>query len=237
MKNNISLFALLSFLMISYSAVSQEYLLDEKVSVDSTKTSYGKNAKHFLYVYHSLGFAFNAPNESSDVYIGKSTSYNVGFGYKRKLINAVHIGSEFAFGFDSYRINKPSPPINNAESYKYLYKVNYLKASPYLRFNFFNKGNHIAFFLDLRAYANYNYLGSQVEKYETKSPLTGEITNNKNINESKDFVNNVNYGLGIRFGYGKFAIFGDYAIERIQPNVVGNYQIAPLTIGLQIGMY
>ncbi len=228
----ISILVIIVFCSI-YTAHSQELLLYRWVPSDSVKGNWGQNLSHWMHFYGAFGFVTPInQNVGSEIYFGKASNWELGLRYKKRITNWVAIGGNISYDFFNYRMeqnqDKTMPDTLFYDKQKIL--LHNLSLSPYIRFNFGRRGNKIGNYLDLGIFYNI-VLGSAEKQRNTPDGL--DRVKNKNL----PYITHDYYGFYANIGIGRWVIYGKYNYSAV---IIGNpiyNDIAPLTIGLQIGFF
>lgn len=237
MKNLLILILIATSFTFSLVAEAQTVLLSERVEVDSINAKYGQNLSHFIHAYGSFGFHVDDNSIINKNMFGKSTYADLGVRYNKRAFNFLHFGTDLHYAWNHVKVFSTVPTAADKDSYEHHFNVHSLGISPYLRFNFYNKGNRIAFYLDVNSFVDYNFKSSSVTKYEITNPAFSIHDNIKQKIKGRDLVEPFTYGLGCRLGYTRYALFMNYSFEKVKfnhPEAIFSY---PYTVGLQIGFY
>ena len=230
MKKAVVIISLL--LGFSYIGFSQEALLDEQVAPIYANSKWGPNQSNFIHLY--CGFGFVTPmgqNDANPVYLGKSSNWELGLRYKKRITNWLAIGGNVSYDLFNYRIpqnsDKKFPDLLFYSKQKVL--IHNISLQPFLRFNFGRRGNKIGNYIDVGAFYNF-VVGSAEKQFNTPNGL--DKVKKKNLS----YISKSYYGLFTNIGFGRLSIYGKYNMSSIF-NDSKYADMPPLTIGLQLGFF
>jgi hypothetical protein len=230
--NYLRISILLFAILFAINTVAQETILkDETTNYKNTK-SFGKNRKYYTHFYIGFGFAAPISKEVTNTQIyGKSYNDEFGLRIKYRLSNWLAIGGNISYDLIKYRIkqlgSKTFP--DNVSYEKQTIEIQNFSLQPYLRLNFGKRGNKIGKYLDLGYYYNWSLI-KQIEE--------GNIGGyNEVMTKNPGYLNRNNYGILVAFGINRLSIYGKYRISKLITDSKYNYELSPLIIGLQIGIF
>ena len=238
MKKNI---LLLSILLFSFSATfSQQVVFEQDVNKDTIVPTKGPNLKNFSHLYFGFGLVLGSPDSTgSDINMGSSTDFIIGYRYKRKLSNFYAIGVDISYGATSFNLKQDSSKLLPSKELHDKEKINsnQLGLNLYNRFNFGKRGNHVGKFLDLGAYGHYTFNYKHIFKDQNEIANSLHSSATKVVNTGLVYTNPLNYGVQARIGVNRYVLYGSY---RLSDQFKANYgfpELPRLIVGFQIGLH
>ncbi len=226
-------------LFLSINLVAQTENIDEyNRNLDElTIPKKGPNKKKYTHAFLSYGFIIGASEgDSSAIKYGNSTAFSVGFRSKYRLTNFYEIGFEVAYLRTRYLPVQDSLKNipNNIQHDKEMLALNALDVAVFNRFKFKNKVHSAGIFLDLGAYADWNY---RTVHYTKNNDLikTAERTVVKNY--QLDYMLNYAYGVNARIGFNRLAIDFRYRLSDVFDNKANYGELPNMVIALQLGLH
>lgn len=219
---------------------AQTVLLEQNLKKDTVKKTIGQNLKHFVHFYAGISFAAG-PTESDSIKInyGLSNSFVFGIRYKRKICNLYSLGYNAGISANSFNINqnKNKRFIDDSIHKKEKLILTAISLELYNRFNFGKRGNIIGKYIDLGvsgqwvARSNLYIKDNKIPAGQSKS--TPIETNTRRLY----FIDPFEYGVNIRLGINRLAIYADYRLSDMFKKSSGLQELPRLFIGIQIGLY
>ncbi len=237
-------FLILSILLIIGTTMySQKVLLMEDLDADTITKKWGKNLKHYGHLYMGLGFSASAAEKGAEVIYGASSNFDFGYRYKYKICNYYSIGADLNINTHIYRLKQDEETKivpDNVEHDKERIQTTGLKLELYQRFNFGKRGNHIGNYFDIGAYGSY-FLSTQhytMDKNPGWNPDIGKI---ETVSSNLDYMEDFEYGLTTRLGFGRWVFFGKYRMSDLfvnTDNLQTPYPELPaLNVGFEISLF
>jgi hypothetical protein len=222
------------FVLLGIAGFSQTVLMHQDAK-DTVLGKHGPNLKNFSHFYVGIGFIAGKPDSAgSDIKAGKSVNVVLGYRYKLKISNFYAIGYDIAYNSYSFSLEQDSKKITPDTVLHKKEKLNFgnLGLSPYMRFNYGRRGNHIGKFIDLGAYGDWTFIASDISK-DKKS--------NGNLVKTKishlNYYNATNYGVLVRIGFNRYVFYGNYRLSNIFKSSYNYPELPRIIIGLQIGFH
>lgn len=246
--NNLFRISILILLFCTYSQAvhSQIVLLEENVKdLDLEKPVYGANHRHFTHFY--VGYEFitdKVKGEGLEVVLGRSMAILSGYRYKLKLAKYLAVGADIDYFYMSYFLKQNDSKVvpNNIKHELERLIFHNLGTEFYVRVNFGRRGNSIGKFIDVATYANWAF--SQKHYYEDKIDDKNNPYRNgliKVTNKKLNYINDFNYGLRARLGFGKLVFSATYRITDMftkdLKKDVADVELPRVSIGLQLGLH
>ena len=233
-------------LLASVSLQAQTVLMVEEPKLyNLQRPTYGPNMMHYTHLYLSYGM-FVSPVEGTGVDIDhtKSLSFDIGWRYKMKFCKYFAIGSDIHFAKSIFDIkqNATKQLFNNVLHEEELLKLNKMGLDIFFRFNVGRRGNSVGKFMDIAIYGD--YITKSTHLYVDK---VDAVTANyyakerQTVYSSLTFVENVEYGLKMRLGIGRWVLNADYRLSDLftddfKQNEL-DVELPRLSVGLQIGLH
>ncbi len=226
------------------AAQAQTVVLQQDVNQDTIQSNWGPNKKHYKHFYFGYGLGIGTENRTwngtdvKDIKYGFGTNtLMVGWRYKLRLAEHYAIGLDVNYNRQAYRFKQtdhkvfPMPGKYDKERLA----LHNFALEFYNRINFGRRGNHLGTFVDLGAYGEWNFNNSLLIEGDF-GPGINRAKSYKTKLKDLNYVNDLNYGLSLRAGYDRFAIFGKYRLsDMFDDKKTGNYPELPrLHVGLQI---
>lgn len=222
------------FLLLSLSVFSQEILLQQDVKADSIRPTRGPNLRNFTQGYIGFGFPVYTNEALNYTKPGTSIDFNFGLRYKRRITNYLAAGLDLGITTAAYKIKQKSPKtvpdtvVNDKEKIQ----ISSLVGSGYMRINVGRRGNYIGNYLDLGAYAGWNF--------QKKHKTTNENEAGEKIRETTTklkYVENFSYGLLARIGISRYALTASYRLSDIFKTSYAIPELPRLMVGVEVGLF
>ena len=227
-------FLAILFISLSFSAFSQDILLQQNVKADSIRPAYGPNLKTFIYGYTGLGFPLPANRVGGYIRPGVSSNFDIGIRYKRKISNLLAIGLDLGLESTSYKIKQddsktvPDNTLNDKEKIQ----INTAISSAWLRINAGRRGNYIGNYLDLGAFGGWNFQ----KKHKTAN--TNEADEKVKVTTSKlKYVEMFSYGLVSRIGISRYVLKAQYRLSDLFVSSYAMPELPRLIVGVEVGLF
>jgi len=205
---------LLLTLLISLfiAANTQTVILEEDVPHETELPKWGKNYKHYGYLYFSWGLFADPSEEGADIKYGRSGDWSFGYRYKYKVCDYYALGADLNFSFAYYNMKDsedkilPDNILHEKEVF-YLYRI---KGEVFQRINFDRRGNSLGKYLDLGAFAGYKIASMH---FTSDEPDEQQYEINDVTERRLKYFEDISYGVKARIGYKTFALFGEYRLS------------------------
>lgn len=231
---------ILALAFITTSLFGQEILLEQDLETDTLEDKRGPNLKNFSHMYFGYGFVVGpAEATGSEVAYGKSTDFNVGFRYKRRISNLYALGFDLAYGVTSFNLKQqqgkllPDTILHESEKINF----NHFGLMIYNRFNFGKRGNVLGNYIDLAAYGNYEFSVKHIYTERHLKPNAANANITKVVNRQLTYTNPFNYGVQARLGFNRYVFYGSYRLSELFKSEFIYPELPRLIIGLQIGLH
>jgi hypothetical protein len=232
----ITFFAL--FLFISTAYAQKEEVDEYNRNLDDlTIPKRGPNKAKYTHAFLAYGFIVgDAEGDSSAIKYGNSSTFSVGFRSKYRLSNFYELGFEFSYLRTRYLPvqdslkNLPNTTQHDME----MLANNALEFLVFNRFKFKNKEHSAGIFLDLGAYANWNYRNVHYTKDEDITPGSGRTVVK---NYFLDYMNDYAYGVSARLGFNRFAIDFRYRLSDVFDSKAKYGEMPNMVVALQLGLH
>jgi len=215
-------------------AKSQEIVLSELVQQDSVKGKWGQNLSNWMHFYGAFGFITTyEQNNSSPIYFGKASNWELGLRYKKRITNWLAIGANVSYDFYNYRIEQSTDktlPDSILFYDKQKIVLNTFSLQPFLRINYGRRGNKIGNYVDFGFF--YNFVFSAAEK-QKGTPAGLDKVKIKNLNYIADNY----YGFYVNIGFGRWVVYAKYNYSPIIKTNSNFANLPPLSFGLQFGFF
>ncbi len=229
------------FLTLSLSGFGQKQY-KEVVSETKKKVEFGPDKAHYAHAFFNFLFA-TPPKEGNDadILFGKTHSVSAGARYRYKINDFFALGSglnytNYAWHFKQIA-SKKIPVSTHYDKEKI--KINTLEAEAFMRIiirqnaigltkNYVDLGGFIAWdFYDSRKFSNFVNL-----------PDPRGFGTYTGIQSKLNYLNKINYGLELRLGHKKIAVFVKYRLSDLFTDdykvIVSKTELPRLAAGLEI---
>lgn len=239
MKKIFLLLCYSSFLYIS-PVFAQDVLLEQSLANDTISNNKGPNKKNFAHFFIGLGLTIGQPEKKgADIITGLSQNYQVGYRHKFKINNFYSFGGELFYQSIGYRLKQDSAKLlpNNVLHDKESISIKSLNGAIYNRINVGKRGNYIGNFIDIGAFAGWNFTATHnsVDKHQVANNAGASVT--EVINRGLIFTEDFQYGLHARIGFNKIVFWCSYRLSNTFKAKYIYPQMPPLTAGIQIGLH
>lgn len=244
--NKIKIIFILILITAQFS-FSQRTLLEEDInSYDFEKPKNGPNLLHFTHWYLGLGFFTPDPlEESIEIQYGKSNSFTIGYRYKLKATNWLSFGADLEYNTMSYHFKNAffydETSENQTKHDLEKLRIHNAGTEVYLRFNFGKRGNIIGKFVDFAGYGTLNFDAKHIFIDKFPSPTAYNSKKVKVVNSNLNYINFLNYGARLRFGYNRYAVCISYRLSDILSKEFKTENLQPelprLNVDFQIGLH
>ena len=233
MKKLVSLFLITSCV----SLFAQDIKLQQDVTENKISTE-GPNRKNYHHSYMGYGVCAGKASDSLKTKFG-SGNFVFGYRYKRRFCQAYAIGYDVNYNANFFRIVQDSMKMfpNNVLHKKEKLIQNNVALVIYNRFNFGRRGDYIGHFLDLGAYAEWNFRSVYQTYDEYAVANSVGASNTRQIHSGLTYLNPFNYGFTARIGASKYALYANYRMSDIFKISYIFPELPRLIIGLQLGLH
>lgn len=231
MKHNIIL-TILTFCLLS-PAIGQKYLLSKDPAIDSSIQKFGANRAHYIAAHMAFGFVPSNGEVGAPTDFWRSSHFQFGIRYKRKLNNTFSVGSDLSWKIFTVGIKQENGKTlpDTLQHRRQNVATNNFSLGGFLRINFDPKrGNKLGTFLDLGASADWSFFYSEFTKNELPDGSIVDITKYR-TNTNEPF----SYYLNARLGKGKFSLYALYRISNWYKPSANFPEPARLFTGIQFG--
>lgn len=214
---------------------SQEILIEQDVMADTIEDSFGPNRQQYAHVFLSLGsIALGDRNSAANKLFDQQTEFGFGIRYKRKLTDWLDIGADLQYQRIKLSIaQNPGKSFPDTNIYhRQDLRRGTIPASLFFRINYGRRGDYIAKFVDLGAYAELRVMERTVRWENTMSD-----TYRKVIEHGMDFSEQFLYGIYLRAGWNKYSLICRYRLSPLMSTSSGIGDLVPLTLGFQFGFH
>lgn len=233
------------YLLIIFSFFLGEAFSQNDNSDVKTDDNFGPNKTYFVHSYMNLGFV-TPPNSGNDVdfIYGKSHSFSYGIKYKYKIINIFSIGLGVNYNYQSWHLKQNSTKLipNNVLYDKEKISINNIGAEFFLRFNYGVRKNTLGNYFDIAPYFEYAF--NTKRKITIKSEEQDNILGEKYLTQTNvnlNYIQKINYGMQIKLGFERVALFAKYRFSDIFTNDfkknVSTTELARLIVGIDISLH
>ena len=193
----------------------------------------GENLKNYSQGF--IGFGVLAPvgTTHDDTYFGKSFVFDLGYRYRYRVSNFIHIGNDLSYNIQTNRLDHSGMKkvYDKMTHDRETIIQNELRISPFIRFNLTpNRGNYLGTYLDLGGYFGWNFL-----------PIFRAVDKAHNGNEKVKYIRNFDpnqniydYGVTGRIARNKNLLFVSYRLSDIMKNK-DLPELPRLSVGIQFG--
>jgi hypothetical protein len=236
---------LLTLLFISFFFISFSLAQEDDIVEEESVSIFGPNNTHFMHPYIHLGFMSSpTEGEGGDINYGKSHDFTVGLKYKLRFTDVFAIGAALNYTYYVWNIKQVDTKlIPNSNIYnKQKILTNNLGFDLFFRLNVDKRGNTVGNFIDLGAYGEWAY--NNAEKYYMEYDEASDPTafdSYVGIRKNLVFIEDLNYGVFAKFGYGKYVLFGKYRLsDMFTPEykaAVADTELPRLLVGVELGLH
>ncbi len=197
----------------------------------------GLNKERYSHFFIGYGFLLGkAESDSAQTIIPKSSSFQLGYLHKRKVNNWYELGFDLMYHYRSFHIQQDSMKKvpNNQLVKKEKLVFNSIQLMPFQRIKFKNKYHSAGIFLDMGAFAGWNYRIKHQTQEINNTPHTGKTkTVNLRLNYTEDFT----YGVMARLGINRFVFYGRYYFSDLFKDQSNLPELTRYEVGLRIGVH
>ena len=243
----------LLFLGCLTSVSAQKVLLEQNVSEDSVKKTFGPNLKYFGHFYGGFGLIAGPAEAGSKIRYFISHEFLLGYRFKYKVGKVYALGLDATVTFQSVFLKQedgktlPTTAMYDSEKLKFTN----IGLGFYNRFNWDKRGNYVGNFIDLGVYGNWMPFKTHVYEDDQIFLLTGPLNAVKEIKVREtglNYIADFNYGLLSRIGFNRYVLYGTYRLSDLfntgywVTGVDGNNlfdfaELPRISIGFQIGIH
>jgi hypothetical protein len=220
--------------ILSLTGFTQTVLFHQDVN-DTTLGKRGPNLRNYSHLYVGFGFIAGKPDSAgSAIKYGRSVDWMVGYRYKFRISNFFAIGYDIDFNSYTYALKQssaktlPDTIVHNKEQMNF----SDLGLSGYMRFNYGRRGNRIGNFIDIGAFGDWGFSTTHFTK--DKAP-NGNIV--KTTVSRLKYINDTNYGLTARVGFGRYVFFANYRLSDLFKTSYHYAELPRITAGIQLGLH
>lgn len=201
---------------------AQEYVVSEDIAIDSLVEKRGPNRKHYRHSYMNFGSCLDAGENGARVKQPRIDHFTFGVRYKLRLAEHLALGYDINYTINDYALKQedgkilPYATLNKRERLIF----NIFEGALYMRLNFGRRGNQLGKFLDLGGYAS----ATVAHTHFTLNRLA-DGSNVRTRTNGLKYFQRFNYGLNMRIGFNKTALFGQY---RMSDMFYGNWNFPEL---------
>lgn len=220
--------------LLGTSCWSQTELMHQDVK-ENVLGKHGPNLRNFSHFYVGFGFiAGSSDSVGSEIIIGRSTNFVLGYRYKFRISNFFAIGCDASYNSYSYAMKQSAGKITPDTILHGKEKLNLgdLGLSGYMRFNYGKRGNRVGNFVDIGGYGDWRIAATNF----TRDKMPNENVVKTTISHL-NYLNATNYGALARIGFNRYVFYGYYRISDIFKSSYKYPELPRLTIGLQIGIH
>jgi len=226
------------FLFISTTFAQNERVDGYNRNLDDlTIPKKGPNKAKYTHAFLTYGFIIGASEgDSSAIKYGNSTTFSVGIRSKYRLSKFYELGYEVSYLRTRYLpVQDSLKNLPNAVQHDMeMLANNALEVVFFNRFKLKNKDHSAGIFIDLGAYANWNYRNVHYTKDEDITPGSGRTVVK---NYFLDYMNDYAYGVTARLGFNRFAIDFRYRLSDVFESKATYGELPNMVIGLQLGLH
>ncbi len=229
------LFYALNFSLIFTHAYSQQYILHEYVNIPTKELNNCPNCRKFSHFYGSYGMNSSLYSDEANLHLLSSYRYTFGYRIIIKLNKYFSTGFIFENNINRYRIKqeKNKNVHDSILHIKEIFLLNDINAGWYYRINFDKRrGMYIGHFVDIGAYAGFNYKRQRFTKNKIQNDITAKTWYKK-----IEYINKMQHGLFIRVGLNRYVFCLQYRISDIFQPVYEFAQLPAYSFGLEIGFH
>jgi hypothetical protein len=214
------------------TAFSQEEIMNKRVTKEMFITKKGPNTNRYSHVFLTLAtFIKTAPTQADPKYPG-SLQYCLGLRTKYKISEVYALGYEIEYKLSNFEYSKGHDNLPLHESDRIL--THSISLGLFQRINFDKRGNYIGKFMDMGAYAEFPFSKSNILIDHADTLLSGQ---QKLILSHLKYMNSLNYGVTLRFGYNRIVLVAMYRLSDIFKSAYKRVDLPKLNIGIQIGIH
>lgn len=213
---------------------------------DFEKPKNGPNLLHFTHWYFGAGVIVQNPYEKS-IDIENVSTHNliIGYRYKLRVTNWLAFGADGIFYSESYYFKdnffKESLTETSTNHNTEKIRLNNAGAEIYMRLNFGKRGNVIGKFVDFAAYGLYIFDAKHIYIDKLQTPGFYHAKKIKVENRQLTYIESLNYGVKLRCGYNRYAVFFIYRFSDILSSGFKTdnnlYELPRFSFGFQIGLH
>jgi hypothetical protein len=232
----ITFLALFLFLSTAFAQVEKVDEYNRNLD-DLTIPKKGPNKAKYTHAFLAYGFIIGASEgDSSAIKYGNSTTFSVGIRSKYRLTKFYELGYEVSYLRTRYiPVQDSLKNLPNAVQHDMeMLANNALEVVFFNRFKLKNKDHSAGIFIDLGAYANWNYRNVHYTKDEDITPGSGRTVVK---NYFLDYMNDYAYGVSARLGFNRFAIDFRYRLSDVFDSKATYGELPNMVIGLQLGLH
>lgn len=190
---------------------AQEYIMRQFPKIDTIPKTEGPNRKDYYAAFYSFGYLFGPTDSSaSDIRWSKSFWFSMGGRYKNKRSEFFNTGVDYSVDVFNYRIAQTDKKrfADSIIHHKEKFVQFSMSLSYFFRFNLTKRGNHLGKYIDLFAIGTW----SPFNRYVVYDKISGDNAAKleKSVFTKLQFVEKLNYKVGIRYGISFFQIMAFY---------------------------
>ena len=234
---NLRIKILFLFLTFSGLLIAQDNPSSSDNLEDLILKKRGPNLDRYGHLYFGYGFLLgDNDNDSAQIRNGTSSSFTLGYVAKWRMNKWYELGFDVAYHYSSFHIKQDSFKIvPNKELHKREKLVfNNVQVIPFQRFKLKNKYHSTGIFVDLGAYAGYNYRIKHQTVERNQAPGAGRT---KTVNQKLEYTQYYSYGAIARLGFNRIVFYGRYRFSN-QFKASSNLPELPrFDVGMTIGIH
>jgi hypothetical protein len=224
------------FIILFSFSYAQETVLEE-YPLSETASTWGPGRENYVHLYAGYGmFADQAAGSAVQIHQLKSTEYRFGYRYKRRILKFWELGFDLSFANNSYSIVQDTLKRlpDNITHNKQRISLSTFNFEVFERMVFGKRGDIMGTYLDFGVYGSI-LAGSQIkslDKYNESDPFYAKkrITMDKKL----EFTELYNYGVSVRLGRNKTALFAKYRLTDIfKSSYTSLTELPRITVGIE----
>jgi hypothetical protein len=201
--------------MLPFIGNAQTTLMDQPAQNPSERLQKGPNSTYYQSGFWSFGVAI--PIEESDsAQTASSAIWRYGTRGKWRWSNTFAGIWDLGWNRAAYRIEQDSAKNvfgRGQEFDQQKFVWNQLEAGAGIRVNVGKRGNYLGNFIDLGGYGEWGFSVRQQLKQDVNPALKDGATKIKTTFGRLDYINPLNYGLAVRLGVNKLALWTKYRMS------------------------
>ena len=222
-----------SFIIISFTGLAQENILEMNPAVDTIEPIKGPNRKHFVHPFLSFGLSVDAGETGAHVNQPRIDQFSFGFRYKRR------VAEHFAWGWDlAYNVNdfalkqnlvKTTPDSFLYDSQRMIFYN--LQGGLYIRLNMGRRGNSLGKYIDLATYGDAVFAHTVYTKYHL---MDNSVVRSRR--SGLGYFQRLNYGTQVRLGYKHLILYCQYRLSDLFYKPENFAELPRITAGIQFSL-